>query len=78
MAYYARFPGIYGRYSLRNQALLADSLGCEDGTLFYYNGDDSCYPHLMFINEEDALMYSLKYGAEIFKSVPLKPKSSGD
>jgi len=83
MAYYAKFHwsgGTFGRTNYWQLAFISESIGCDDGTFFYYNGDSTCYPHLMFTNEDDALLYALKYGAEIYSSPPLRPplKDTGD
>jgi hypothetical protein len=78
MNWYVRIDSLKGQQSV---VLLADLLynrGFDPDGVYYHAGGwidnsiKSCYPHLHFSNEADAIAFTLTYGGECTREPPYK------
>lgn len=67
--YYVAIRRLNGRKDFYELANMLDKRGYDD-RVEYFQGDDDVLPHLRFLNEHDALVYSLTYGYTVSSSIP--------
>lgn len=80
MPYYIQIERLNGRKDFYNLAVTLDERGYDDRVEYYGGGWDdkevsNVFPHLRFLNEEDALAYVLTYGGNILTEVPTQQKA---